>query len=83
MTYQLETNLTWQPLYGERSSVRDHYRAGTLCLSKKDNSGSVSYTHLNIQEGRLFYVKVRFNGKYDKQPGSGIDGDVYKRQPGP
>ena len=39
VTYQPETNLTWQPLYGERSSVRDHYRAGTLCLSKKDNSG--------------------------------------------
>ena len=32
----------------------------------------------NIQEGRLFYVKVRFNGKYDKQPGSGIDGITFR-----
>ena len=32
----------------------------------------------NIQEGRRFYVKVRFNGKYDKQPGSGIDGITFR-----
>lgn len=32
----------------------------------------------NIQEGRLFYVKVRFNEKYDKQPGSGIDGITFR-----
>ena len=28
----------------------------------------------HIQEGRLFYVKVRFNPKYDRQPGSSIEG---------
>ena len=32
----------------------------------------------NIQEGRLFYVKVRFNEKYDKQPGSGIEGVTFR-----
>lgn len=32
----------------------------------------------NIQEGRLFYVKVRFNEKYDKQPGSGIEQVVFR-----
>lgn len=32
----------------------------------------------NIQEGRLFYVRVRFNEKYDKQPGSGIKGIVFR-----
>lgn len=32
----------------------------------------------SIQEGRLFYVKVRFNSKYDKQPGSGIDGITFR-----
>ena len=32
----------------------------------------------NIQEGRLFYVKVRFNEKYDKQPGSGIEGITFR-----
>lgn len=30
---------SWQPLYGERSSVKDHYNSGTLFLSKKDGSG--------------------------------------------
>ena len=32
----------------------------------------------NIQEGRLFYVKVRFNPKYDKQPGNGIEGITFR-----
>ena len=32
----------------------------------------------NIQEGRLFYVQVRFNPKYDKQPGNGIEGITFR-----
>lgn len=32
----------------------------------------------NIQEGRLFYVKVRFNPKYDKQPGNGIENVTFR-----
>lgn len=32
----------------------------------------------NIQEGRLFYVKVRFNEKYDKQPGRGIENITFR-----
>ena len=32
----------------------------------------------HIQEGRLFYVKVRFNPKYDRQPGSSIEGVVFR-----
>jgi len=32
----------------------------------------------NIQEGCLFYLKVRFNDKYDKQPGRGIEDIVFK-----
>lgn len=32
----------------------------------------------SIQEGRLFYVKVRFNPKYDRQPGSGIEGVTFR-----
>lgn len=32
----------------------------------------------SIQEGRLFYVRVRFNPKYDKQPGNGIDGVTFR-----
>ncbi|RHC71015.1 alpha-glucosidase [Bacteroides uniformis] len=30
---------TWQPFYGERSTVRDNYNAATMHLSKKDGSG--------------------------------------------
>ena len=55
VTYQPETDITWQPLYGERSSVRDHYRTGTLYLSKKDNSGY----RLNI-EVRAYNEGVAF-----------------------
>lgn len=29
---------TWNPLYGERGTVRNHYHAATLFLSKKDGS---------------------------------------------
>ena len=32
----------------------------------------------SIQEGRLFYVKVRFNEKYDKAPGNSIDGITFR-----
>ncbi len=31
-----------------------------------------------IQEGRLFHLNVRFNGKYDKLPGQGIDGVTFR-----
>ena len=32
----------------------------------------------NIQEGRLFHVNVRFNSKYDKQPGRGIEDITFR-----
>ena len=32
----------------------------------------------NIQEGRLFYLRVRFNEKYDRQPGRGIEGVTFR-----
>lgn len=32
----------------------------------------------DIQEGRLFHVRVRFNAKYDKQPGRGIENVLFK-----
>jgi len=32
----------------------------------------------NIQEGRLFYVNVRFNRKYDKQPGRQIENVTFR-----
>lgn len=38
ITYQPQTDTTWRPLYGERSTVRDHYNSATMHLSKKDGS---------------------------------------------
>lgn len=32
----------------------------------------------SIQEGRLFHINVRFNEKYDKEPGQEIDGVVFR-----
>lgn len=32
----------------------------------------------SIQEGRLFHINVRFNEKYDKQPGQSIDGVTFR-----
>lgn len=32
----------------------------------------------SIQEGQLFHISVRFNEKYDKQPGRGIDGVTFR-----
>ena len=32
----------------------------------------------NIQEGRLFNINVRFNSKYDKQPGRGIEDIIFR-----
>jgi hypothetical protein len=32
----------------------------------------------SIQEGRLFHVNVRFNPKYDKQPGRGIEDVIFR-----
>ncbi|WP_294544092.1 glycosyl hydrolase family 28 protein [uncultured Bacteroides sp.] len=32
----------------------------------------------SIQEGRLFHINVRFNEKYDKQPGSGIENVTFR-----
>lgn len=32
----------------------------------------------DIQEGRLFHLRVRFNQKYDKQPGRGIENVLFK-----
>ena len=32
----------------------------------------------NIQEGRLFHINVRFNAKYDKEPGHGIENVTFR-----
>ena len=38
VTYHPLHDEIWNPLYGERSVVRDHYRSATMYLSKKDGS---------------------------------------------
>lgn len=38
VTYHPLHDEIWNPLYGERSVVRDHYRSATIYLSKKDGS---------------------------------------------
>lgn len=38
VTYHPLHDGIWNPLYGERSVVRDHYRSATMYLSKKDGS---------------------------------------------
>ena len=32
----------------------------------------------SIQEGKLFHINIRFNPKYDKQPGQSIDGVTFR-----
>jgi alpha-glucosidase len=38
VSYQPTVDNTWHPLYGERSTVRDHFTAATLYLSRHDKS---------------------------------------------
>lgn len=38
VTYHAAVDETWQPLYGERSTVKDRYNSATLHLSRKDKS---------------------------------------------
>lgn len=54
---------TWKPLYGERSTVRDHYNAATLYLSKKDGSDY----RLNI-EVRAYDEGVAFRYYFPEHP---------------
>lgn len=54
---------TWKPLYGERSTVRDHYNGGTLYLSKKDGSRY----RLNV-EVRAYDEGVAFRYFFPEHP---------------
>ena len=60
---------------------RDYQGCMTINVGDHNLARNIPFEDIrveNIQEGRLFYVKVRFNGKYDKQPGSGIDGITFR-----
>lgn len=38
VTYHAAVDSTWNPLYGERSTVRDRFNSATLHMSRKDKS---------------------------------------------
>lgn len=38
VSYHAPVDSVWHPLYGERSTVKDHYNAATLHMSRKDKS---------------------------------------------
>lgn len=63
VTYTATRDTLWHPLYGERSTVRDHYNAGTLYLSKKDGSNY----RLNI-EVRAYDEGVAFRYFFPEHP---------------
>ena len=63
VVYQPVVNITWHPLYGERSAVRDHYNAATLYLSKKDGSDY----RLNI-EVRAYDEGIAFRYFFPEHP---------------
>lgn len=54
---------TWNPVYGERSTVRDRYNAATMYLSKHDESGY----RLNI-EVRAYDEGIAFRYYFPEHP---------------
>lgn len=63
VTYAPTTDTVWQPLYGERSRIRDRYNAATLYLSKKDGSAY----RLNI-EVRAYDEGIAFRYFFPEHP---------------
>lgn len=63
VTYLPLKDITWKPLYGERSTVRDYYKAATIHLSKKDNSDY----RLNV-EVRAYNEGVAFRYFFPEHP---------------
>ena len=53
----------WHPIYGERSTVRDHYRSATLFMSKKDGSDY----RLNV-EVRAYDEGIAFRYFFPEHP---------------
>lgn len=58
-----QTDTTWHPLYGERSTVRDRWNGGTLHLSRRDASGY----RLDI-EARAYDEGVAFRYFFPEHP---------------
>ncbi len=58
-----QVDTTWNPLYGERSTVSDHYNTATMYLSKKDGSNY----RLNI-EVRAYNEGIAFRYFFPEHP---------------
>lgn len=60
---------------------RDYQGCMTIDVGDKNLVRNVLFENIrveNIQEGRLFTLKVRFNSKYDHQPGRGIENITFR-----
>ena len=69
---------------------RDYQGCMTIDVGDRNFVSNVLFEDIrveNIQEGRLFTVKVRFNEKYDHEPGRGIENvtfrNIYYKGPEP
>ena len=63
VVYHTPVDSLWQPLYGERSTVRDAYNSATMYLSKKDGSDY----RLNI-EVRAYDEGIAFRYFFPEHP---------------
>lgn len=60
---------------------KDYQGCMALDCGDKNLVRNISFENIrveDIQEGRLFHLRVRFNQKYDKQPGRGIENVIFK-----
>ena len=60
---------------------RDYQGCMTINVGDHNLAQNITFEDIrveSIQEGRLFHINVRFNGKYDKQPGQSIDGVIFR-----
>lgn len=62
-----EKDTTWHPVYGERSSVRDHYNTREIILQKGDNQGALKMA----VEFRAYNEGVAFRYKFLQHPNGG------------
>lgn len=77
-----QSDTTWKPVLGERSTIRDHYNSGVLYLSKKDGSHyrlNVEVRAYNEGVGFRYYLPEHPEGIYHKVTGDLTD---YHFEPG-
>lgn len=77
------SNLTFRNIDILEQDEDDPPYQGCMAIDAGDNNTvrNVLFDDIrveSIQEGRLFYVNVRFNRKYDKQPGKQIENVTFR-----